>query len=95
MLTCIGSLVLGPCPHTLMHDLRLRRLGHIARMPDSCLVKQILFANKLVGFPNLVGGPRRKWMDLANISLRHLQVEHTWYDIAHDRAVWSALCSTI
>ena len=83
-----------PLPSHL-DELRLRRLGHIARMPDSCLVKQILFANKLVGFPNLVGGPRRKWMDLANISLRHLQIEHTWYDIALDRAGWSTICSTV
>ena len=72
-----------------LNELRLRRL------PDSSVVKQILFADRLLGGPtgNVVGGRRTSWFRLAKSSLRSMQIENTWYDLAQDRSEWSAVCS--
>eukprot|EP00955_Chlamydomonas_euryale_P038129 351002-Chlamydomonas_euryale.AAC.23 len=52
----------------LMHVLnaaRLTRLGHVARMPDEPVVKQLLFAEGLVGLGGVVGRPRSTWRNRA------------------------------
>ena len=45
-----------------LDHLRLRRLGHIAHLPDSSLLKQLLFADSL-GMPG-DGGPRAEGADV-------------------------------
>ena len=77
---------------------RLTRLGHVARMPDSSVVKQLLFATGLVGTGRPTGRPRRVWLDAAKESLARVGRGAAslrgdgWVTLAQDRAAWRALC---
>ncbi len=78
---------------------RLTRLGHVARMPDSSVVKQLLFATGLVGCGRPPGRPRRTWLHAALDSLGRASVEGSaprspeeWVALARNRARWRNLC---
>ena len=77
---------------------RLTRLGHIARMPDTSVVKQLLFATGLVGTGRPVGRPRRVWLDAAKESLARVGAGAAclrgdrWVTVAQDREAWQKLC---
>ena len=79
-----------------LDHLRLRRLGHIARLPDSSPLKQLLFADSL-DLPG-DGGPRAGGADVqwTSVAARTL-VAHSqlggWYTIAQDRDAWSSVCA--
>ena len=47
---------------------RLEWLGHVVRMPDHCIPKQMLF--EWLPQPCPPGGPRRRWRDLIRKDLR-------------------------
>eukprot|EP00955_Chlamydomonas_euryale_P046223 353367-Chlamydomonas_euryale.AAC.2 len=60
-----------------MHILNAARLTssrHMARIPEGSVVKQLLFAEGLVGLGGVVGRPHCKWRDraVAALSLAHL-----------------------
>eukprot|EP00955_Chlamydomonas_euryale_P110562 366007-Chlamydomonas_euryale.AAC.10 len=63
-------------------------------MPDESVVKQLLFAEGLAGFGELVGRPRSMWRDRALVALRLVSrlAGWGWYGVAQDRAQWYALC---
>ena len=80
-----------------LDQLRLRRLGHIMRMPDSAVVKQLLFATGLEGRGNLVGRPSTEWRHLAAASLHRmgLREESQWGPLTRDRDTWRAVCRSV
>ena len=79
-------------PSLLSSRLRKRRLewlGHVARMPDVRVHKQLLFG--FLPSPWPARGPCRRWRDVISADLRHIGIEHlAWYGIAQDRSAWRA-----
>ena len=79
----------------ILHTARLTRLGHVGRMPNTSVVKQLLFATGLVGEDVQRGRPRRTWLSVALDSVawadKHARVG--WYAKAQDRTAWDALCT--
>ena len=77
-------------PSLLSSRLRKRRLewlGHVARMSDVRVPKQLLFG--FLPSPRHACGPRRRWRDVISPDLRHIGIEHlAWYGIAQDRSAW-------
>ena len=80
-----------PCHLAHLH---LRRLGHMARMPDGSVVKQLLFARGFTGLPahGGRGAPRRQWLAGAKDTLQDHAVGDGWYQLAQDRVGWRQLC---
>jgi len=73
---------------------RLRWLGHVARMNDNRLPKQILFGELLTARPS--HGPKQRWRDVVLRDIQGLGLDAlNWYDAAQDRSRWRDLCLTI
>ena len=85
-----------PLPQHLS-QLRLRRLGHVARMPDASVVKQLMFARGLTGLPPRArrGAPRKQWFVCAMDSLRDHAARDGWYQLAQDKVEWRRLCNDL
>ena len=69
---------------------RCRWLGHLARMEDFRIPKQLLFGELTKTRPR--HGPKKRWRDLAVTDVRTLGIERDWFEIAQDRLRWSTLC---
>ena len=69
---------------------RCRWLGHLARMEDFRMPKQLLFGELTKTRPR--HGPKKRWRDLAVTDVRTLGIERDWFEIAQDRLRWSTLC---
>ena len=69
---------------------RLEWLGHVARMPDHRIPKQVLFG--WLPQPRPAGGPRRRWRDVVRKDLKAVGVsEDSWHEEASEsRASWRA-----
>jgi len=66
-------------------------LGHLGRMCDSCLPKQILFGWLPQRRPP--HGVKLHWRDRVRRDLKHFNIsESDWYVVAQDRDKWSQLC---
>eukprot|EP00955_Chlamydomonas_euryale_P089822 364496-Chlamydomonas_euryale.AAC.6 len=78
---------------------RLIRLGHIARMPDASVVKQLLFADGLIGLGGVVGRLRCTWQDMAVTALHPVLTSWLagwgWYGVAQDPPQWRALRDSV
>eukprot|EP00955_Chlamydomonas_euryale_P056551 356460-Chlamydomonas_euryale.AAC.8 len=65
-------------------------------MPDESMVKQLLFAEGLVGLGGVVGRPRSTWRDRAFAALRPVLTSRlagwSWHGVAQERTQWRALC---
>ena len=62
---------------------RLRLLGHIARMEDSRMPKQLLFGE--LERPRPRYGTKRRWRDLVAADVQAVGLEVAWYGVAQDR----------
>ena len=73
---------------------RLRWLGHVGRMTDDRLPKQILFGELLSTRP--FHGPKLRWRDVVQRDLRNIGFDSTsWYAAVHDCARWYDTCQAI
>ena len=70
---------------------RLRWAGHVARMPDEAMTKQIAQGEPHGRRP--VGRPRMRWRDNIRKDLQLLEVEDpsSWWEMAQDRGPWRHL----
>ena len=77
-----------------LRDHRLRWLGHMGRMQDHRLPKQLLFGERTATRPR--HGPKKRWRDLAIADLQGVGIaERQWLQLAQDRARWHQACSQL
>ena len=66
---------------------RLEWLGHVARMDEDRMPKQMLFGWLPQTRPQ--GGPRRRWRDVVRCDLRAIAMsDENWYDAVLSRTSW-------
>ena len=75
---------------SLLSARRLRFLGHISRMPDSRIPKQLLVCAP-IGGARSVGGQKCRWNDLAQRDLVRCGLEQDWRELAQDRSAWQGV----
>jgi len=71
---------------------QLRWCGHVHRMPDSRIPKQLLYG-QLTGSTRSQGGQRKRYKDYLRLTLKSCDISNlTWDSTASDRAKWRRLC---
>lgn len=68
-------------------------LGHVARMEDSRMPKQLLFGELEKKRPK--HGPRRRWKDLAVMDVQAAGIDREWFVVAQDRKSWAHVCKQV
>ena len=76
----------------LLRKHRLRWLGHVARMNDQRLPKQMLFGELKKSRPP--HGVRRRWQDLVLADVTTTGIKD-WYTSAQERGEWAACCQPL
>ncbi|KAK1886523.1 Secreted RxLR effector protein 78, partial [Dissostichus eleginoides] len=67
---------------------QLRWTGHVIRMPDSRLPKQVLYS-QLVKGKRAPGGQKKRYKDNIKTNLKKCHIDlKAWEDMATDRATW-------
>ena len=71
--------------------MRLRWAGHVARMDEASLCRQVMEGRPLGRRP--LGRPRLRWQDTVVSDLRQLGVDDpdNWIQLAQDRRGWRNL----
>ena len=74
--------------HTMLLRSQLRWDGHVARMPDERLSKQ-LFYGELFRGKRSKGGQKKRYRDTLNVSMKRCFIDpNDWEDLASDRPAW-------
>lgn len=77
-----------PAVSTLVMSAQLRWAGHVVRMPDGRLPKDILYGQLSSGTRKR-GGQRLRYKDVLHRSLKKADIApSTWEDLAQDRSQW-------
>ena len=81
---------------TLLRQSRLRWLGHVSRMEDGRIPKNILFCEFASG-KRTVGRPQLRFKDACKCDMKALDINtESWEDAAADRSRWcSVLCKQL
>ena len=83
-----------PSVHTLLQKAQARWAGHVVRMPDSRLPKQLLYGELSQG-KRSVGGQKKRFKDCLKASLKSLDIDlTTWETLAQDRPSWRGKLSS-
>ena len=73
---------------------RLRFLGHLSRMSNDCLPKQLLvFAP--VGCKNDVGGQKHCWNDVVSSDLKQCNLLESWREKAESATLGAPLSNVV
>ncbi|KAL9966376.1 hypothetical protein ACROYT_G024438 [Oculina patagonica] len=73
---------------TIMRKAQLRWAGHVSRMPDDRIPKQ-LFYGELCSGKRTVGGQRKRYKDSLKVSLKDFNIStESWESLASDRPSW-------
>ena len=86
-----------PSIYTLLQKCQLRWAGHVYRMPDHRIPKQLLYG-ELASGKRSVGGQRKRFNDSLKTSLKAMNIDweswESWESHALDRPHWLHLVST-
>lgn len=90
VLACAGL----PTMYTLLRQCRLRWLGHVRRMEDGRIPKDILYG-ELAHSKRPQGRPQLRYKDVCKRDMKALDINiETWEDIAANRSSWRCLLRT-
>ena len=74
----------------ILRQRRLQWLGHVSRMPEDRVQKQVLFG--WLAEPRPAHGVRLRWRDRVAADLRLLHIPaHEWFEVAQERPDWRNL----
>ena len=77
--------------HTLLKLAQLRWTGHVTRMPEGRLPKNILYGELEMG-KRSQGGQKKRYKDTLKASLKDFNIQtESWEQIVQDRAKWRGL----
>ena len=77
-----------PSIYTLLQKAQLRWAGHLVRMSDSRLPKQ-LFYGELSSGKRSLGGQKKRFKDSLKMSVKDFGIcDNTWETLAKNRSVW-------
>ena len=77
-----------PDVEMIVRKMQLRWAGHVARMSDDRIPKQLLFGELTIG-TRTVGRPLLRWKDSLKDTLKQSNISTThWQDTATDRSAW-------
>jgi hypothetical protein len=77
--------------YTILMKSQMRWAGHVVRMPDHRIPKQLLYGELQQG-NRTQGGQRKRFKDTLKASLKAFSINpETWEESAKDRPAWRAL----
>ena len=80
-----------PTMYTLLRQRRMRWIGHVRRMEDGRIPKDILYGELAVG-KRPRGRPQLRYKDTCKRDMKALEIDpESWEDIAADRSSWRCL----
>ena len=80
-----------PTMYTLLRQRRLRWIGHVRRMEDGHIPKDILYG-ELASGERSVGYPQLRYKDVCKRDMKVLEINaKSWEDIAADRSRWRSV----
>ena len=83
-----------PSMYTLLRQRRLRWLGHVCRMEDGRIPKDILYSELASGKRN-TGRPQLRFKDVCKRDMKALDIAtESWEDLAADRTRWRSSLSS-
>jgi len=84
---------LTPAEH-LLHQRQLRWLGHVIRMPDNRLPRQLLYGELTVG-QRSVGRPQKRFTNHIKANLLKCNIKPSDLEaLASNRDIWRTVCDT-
>jgi len=74
--------------HTLLRQRRLRWLGHVSRMKDGRIPKDLLYGEKAKG-DRTTGRQKLRFKDVCKRDMKSLDIDtESWETVAADRSRW-------
>ena len=91
--TIIRKLAQLPRLYTILSQRKMRLLGHLVRMDDHRLPKELIVSAP-AGGRRAVGGQKLRWDNLISRNLRERGISDTWYYQVQDRTTWRSMRRT-
>jgi len=77
---------------TILLRHQFRWCGHVYRMPDTRIPKQLLYS-QLPGTKRRAGGQHKRYKDQLRVNFKSCNLDHTkWETLAEDRSAWREEC---
>ena len=83
-----------PSMYTLLRQRRLRWLGHVHRMPDGCIPKDLLYG-ELASGKRSTGRPQLRYRDVVKRDMKSVDIStESWESLAANRSKWKGALTT-